>query len=192
MSYYNNSTATFCLLLKSGDIEENPGPVSTNKKSTAPRCNECEKAVAKNQMRCVCSQCFDFIHVKCARISNIKEISAAIPMKWTCPRCIGSLLPFYMDTISDGEPEYDNGTDDIVTQNLHLDALTEREAQLKVMHINTQSMVSTFDNLLITVKEYPFDIIAMSETWLKDNNLLLQYVTIPGYCHAFRNREKSK
>lgn len=113
-------------------------------------------------------------------------------MKWTCPRCIGSLLPFYMDTISDGEPEYDNGTDDIVTQNLHLDALTEREAQLKVMHINTQSMVSTFDNLLITVKEYPFDIIAMSETWLKDNNLLLQYVTIPGYCHAFRNREKSK
>lgn len=97
-----------------------------------------------------------------------------------------------MDTISDGEPENNNGTDDIVTQNLHLDALTEREAQLKVMHINTQSMVSTFDNLLITVKEYPFDIIAMSETWLKDNNLLLQYVTIPGYCHAFRNREKSK
>ena len=30
----------------------------------------------------------------------------------------------------------------------------------------------------------------MSETWLKDNALLLQYVTIPGYSHVFRNRNK--
>ncbi|CAB4006181.1 Hypothetical predicted protein [Paramuricea clavata] len=30
----------------------------------------------------------------------------------------------------------------------------------------------------------------MSETWLKENNLLLQHVTIPGYVHAFNNRDK--
>ncbi len=30
----------------------------------------------------------------------------------------------------------------------------------------------------------------MSETWLKDNELLLQHVSIPGCCHAFHNRDK--
>ena len=38
-------------------------------------------------------------------------------------------------------------------------------------------MVSTFDEPLLTVKEYPFDVITMSETWLKNNELLLQHVT---------------
>jgi exonuclease III len=50
-------------------------------------------------------------------------------------------------------------------------------------------MVSTFDELLVTIKEYPFDVIAMSETWLKNNPHLLHYVTIPGYTNVFRNRD---
>ena len=50
-------------------------------------------------------------------------------------------------------------------------------------------MVSTFNELLTTIKEYPFHIIAMSETWLKDNPHLLIYVTISGYSRVFRNRE---
>ena len=50
-------------------------------------------------------------------------------------------------------------------------------------------MISTFDNLLITLKDYQFNIVTMSETWLKDKNLLLQHVTIPGYSQVFRNRE---
>jgi exonuclease III len=40
------------------------------------------------------------------------------------------------------------------------------------------------------IERYAFDIITMSETWLKENNLLLQRVTIPGYVHAFNNRDK--
>ena len=58
------------------------------------------------------------------------------------------------------------------------------------MHINTQSMVSTFDHLCLLIQRYFFDVITMSETWLKENNLLIQYVTIPGYIHAFNNRDK--
>ena len=41
----------------------------------------------------------------------------------------------------------------------------------------------------LQIKEYPFDIIAMSETWLKDNSHLLNYVTISGYSCVFRDRE---
>ena len=75
------------------------------------------------------------------------------------------------------------------TIDIHLQALGNK-TQMKIMHINTQSMVSTFDGLLTSLSEYPFDIITMSETWLKDNDLLLQHVTIPGYCHTFQNRDR--
>ena len=50
-------------------------------------------------------------------------------------------------------------------------------------------MLSTFDELLVTIKEYSFDVIAMSETSLKNNPHLLNYVTIPGYSILYRNRD---
>lgn len=59
----------------------------------------------------------------------------------------------------------------------HLHVLQEGPHQLRIFHINTQSMASSFDELLATTEEYPFDIVTMSETWLKDNPLLLQCVT---------------
>ena len=49
-------------------------------------------------------------------------------------------------------------------------------------------MVTSFDNLLVMVNRYCFDIITMSETWLKENDLLLQHISIPGYLQAFNNR----
>ena len=57
------------------------------------------------------------------------------------------------------------------------------------MHLNTQSMVSTFDEFILTINQFPFDIITLSETWLKDNRHLLDYVSIPGYVNLFRNRD---
>lgn len=48
----------------------------------------------------------------------------------------------------------------------HLHVLQEGPHQLRIFHINTQSMASSFDELLATIEEYPFDIVTMSETWL--------------------------
>ena len=80
--------------------------------------------------------------------------------------------------------DYDNQND------VHLTTLQNNAKHLKIMHINTESMVSTFDHLCLLIQRYFFDVITMSETWLKENNLLIQYVTIPGYIHAFNNRDK--
>lgn len=150
---------------------------------------QCEKAVAKNHKRCVCTTCFDFTHVKCAQLINAKYVSARTPKEWICPECAISVLAFHMDEV----PELDNKSialadaeDTNKMYNIHLQALVDKNLQLKIMHINTQSMVSTFDGLLAILRQYPFDIITMSETWLKDNDLLLQHVTILGYCHAFQ------
>ena len=58
------------------------------------------------------------------------------------------------------------------------------------MHLNTQSMTSTFDSLHVVVQTYGFDVVTLSETWLKDNPHLLSHICIPGYANEFRNRDK--
>ena len=56
--YYSNSCSTFNILLRAGDIEENPGP-------TAPKCPMCNKTVGKNMPRCVCEVSKDVTHANC-------------------------------------------------------------------------------------------------------------------------------
>ena len=109
----------------------------------------------------------------------------------TCDRCLITLLPFHVQPDLDvsfrqeiSDDSLDDGPDE------HLKALTSRANQLRLAHLNTQSMVSTFDELLLTISKYPFDVIAMSETWLKNSPHLLEYVNIPGYSSTFRNRDK--
>ena len=67
--------------------------------------------------------------------------------------------------------------------------LRNRPSNLRVMHLNTQSMVSTFNEFLLTVTNHTLDIITLSETWLKDNPLLMEYVAIPGFNTEFRSRD---
>ena len=86
-------------------------------------------------------------------------------------------------SLSDTSCMSEPGTEDPDFVHEHLHVLQERSHQVRIFHINTQSVASSF-------VEYPFDIATMSETWLKDNPLLLQFVTIPSYSHVFRNHNK--
>ena len=72
---------------------------------------------------------------------------------------------------------------------LDIHPLCSNSGQLKIMHLYTQSMVSTFNELLLTVNSYPLDIVALRETWLRDQPQLLDYVSIPGFVTEFQNRE---
>ena len=65
--------------------------------------------------------------------------------------------------------------------------LQDQSKNLRIMHVNTQSMVSTFNEFLLMTETCPMGIITMSETWLKNNSALLEYVTIPGYTTVFRS-----
>ena len=136
---------------------------------------------------------FDLFHAKCTCISinESKSIQANTIYEWTCLRRVLTELSFH----SCADMKDSNGS---VYSCLneesdpHLDALKSKETQLKIMHVNTLSMITTFDNLLITVNHYSFDVITMSKTWLKENNVLLQHVTIPGYAQAFNNRHMTR
>jgi hypothetical protein len=110
---------------------------------------------------------------------------------WTCPHCISTELRFHgLENIVSESPINQSNFEQ--PHDHHLEALANNNKYIKVLHINTQSMVSTFDDLLFAIERYNFDVVCMSETWLKDNKLLLQHVSIPGYTQVFNNRGKAR
>ena len=179
-SYCANSSATRQLLLCCGDIATNPGPCTNTTKIPKTKCPKCEKTVRKHQCSAVCQVCYDQLHVKCTdlELTKVKKqlIQNQLMVKnWTCSRCLFCVLPFHSVRSIDQQHEDTNQNDSISSDavNEHLEALTSRPNQLRLVHINTQSMVSSFDELILLMKEYPYDVITMSETWLKNNPHLL-------------------
>ena len=71
--------------------------------------------------------------------------------------------------------------------NEHLEKLDELKKHISICHLNTQSMSSTFDEFQLMINQTRFDVIAISETWLKNGKHLLEYVRLPGYEFAYRN-----
>lgn len=179
--YYANSTACRRILLCAGDISPNPGPVT--------KCYKCEKPVKKNQFSLHCSVCYNLYHVNC---TDRKQISKSANLgTWTCSCCLWSILPFNhvrSDCLDHQatETSIDNLPD------CHQNALTANNSHLSIMHLNTQCMTSTFAEFTVLINSYNFDIIALSETWLKDNPLLLQHVSVPGYQLCYNNRNVCK
>jgi exonuclease III len=197
------------LLIQGGDIEVNPGPdhpkKTTTNKRIIPKCPICEKSVKSNNKQLICKVCFDRTHVLCTGISVfVKRVKSSAPCSWICQSCTLAELPFYgqefssffnADHTTEPEPtlrptqELDCNSLLQPTDDIHLEVLKNKANQLRLFHLNTQSMTSTFNEFLLTVKRYPFDVLTLSETWLKDNEDLLKHVSIPGFTFEYRNRE---
>ena len=97
------------------------------------------------------------------RINSTKRLKSYDAQRWICYRCHLKELQFFNK------------------QNL---------SYLRIAHLNKQSMSSTFDELQVMLYQHPFDIITLSETWLRNDTNLLQYVQIPGYSFCYKNRDE--
>ena len=178
--------ATFQLLLTAGDISPNPGPVPSTRKNsgttrkrqpvTTATCPQCEKTVRKKSKRVLCEVCLSLTRVRCSGISgfNAKQVCADTNLQWTCQQCLISVLP------SHACPELDSSTESVTAFHEFRDdeiqeILNANNNHLKIMHLNTQAMLSTFNEFLLTMKTYPME--------------LLEYVSTDGYQTEFRNRE---
>ena len=53
-------------------------------------------------------------------------------------------------------------------------------------------MSSKFDEFQFMINQTKFDVITLSETWLKNDKHLLEYVRLPGYEFAYRNRDERR
>ena len=69
--------------------------------------------------------------------------------------------------------------DQIIQNNVHSEAnlLETNRNHLSIAHLNRQSMSSTFDEFQVMLYQHPFDIITLSETWLRNNTNLTYYST---------------
>ena len=181
--YYLNTTATFNVILQAGDIESNPGPGFS-----PPKCSICTMKVCCNEKQLICKQCFESTNARCA---NFKNVKANNPLLRTCSHCLHTVLPFLNHSLNSSASSKDSThLIDLTDEDSHLLTLNTNKNNLKILHINTQSLTSSFDEFLLQQTKYNFDIVAMSETWLKNNDLLIKHVTIPGYDMLYKNREK--
>ena len=172
--YYSNHYARY-RLLTSGDIELNPGPNNGprigNQGDTnirTPKCNICYKTVRTNSKQLMCEHCKLLVHLNCAKNRNLKIENLKIARLWSCHACTLRELPLYHQGVlpmNKKELAVDNYTNTYVTK--------LQEHKTYKTHLNTQSMTSTFDEFQFMVNELKFDIITLSETWLKNDKHLL-------------------
>ena len=76
--------------------------------------------------------------------------------------------------------------------NTHVTKLQELKTYISICHLNTQSMTLTFDEFQFMVNKLKFDIITLSETWLKNEKYLLEYVNLLGYKFSYRSRNEKR
>ena len=67
------------------------------------------------------------------------------------------------------------------TINHDITALNEHRNQTSIAYLNAQCLSTSIDEFNVKLNSYGFDIISISETWLKENKDLIDYVQIPGY-----------
>jgi len=180
VSYYANSDATFNIIL-SGDIGRNPGP--------APKCTECNKGVGTNRKRLKCDKCLCLTHASCSSLSKSEQtrMTSRIVVKWTCKECTLSTLPFF--GLRDIDLNDSSLDEELIIENTHRNLLNENRNLTSIVHINTQSLPSSFTEFSTMLNLLEFDIITLSETWLQDNKDQEDYAQIPGYTPSFKHRK---
>ena len=124
--------------------------------------------------------------MKC--ITSNKKVSSNLTQDWMCLTCFQSTLPFskVRDLHVLGSSLINEGVE---YQDQHINMLSKHQCYTSVVHINTQSLPSSLHELSLMMNSYQSDIVAVSETWLKDNKTQLEYVQINGYSSLWKNRE---
>ena len=133
------------------------------------------------------------VHLQCSTLKAILIIkNSRKAHEWVCESCHFRELPFSgvreFHEITATSPTKINSVD---YENIHISNFKSHGKHLSIGHLNTQSMVSSFDEFNVMLQEHPFDILTLSET-LKDDANLLNYVQIPGYKFSYKNRNERR
>ena len=158
-------------LILSGDVKENPGTGFRKLK-----CNQCEKTVIS---KC----CKNYFHETC-----IKYVFVTVGRTFTCSDCF-----FYELLFRNCHLPVDNLTislnyENFVDFNPYLEMLNNHRNRVSIAHLNTQRLLSTFDEFEVMLDTYEFHVKALTETRLRDFEHLINYVQISGYNFEYNNR----
>jgi hypothetical protein len=132
------------LILLSGDVNPNPGPVKYP-------CSVCEKPVAKNHRALQCDQCDSWVHIKCDNPpmtpKEYEKFMTITHLTWECPSCRLPNLSdsFFMDrsninlansfsALSDSNESLASDSDS------SQQSFTKRPGTIRFMTMNCQSL----------------------------------------------------
>ena len=179
VNYYANTVATRSLIL-CGDIETNPG-------TGFSKCNIFNKNVNKNHRRIICSTCQNSVHAICSGVPDYQKMKSRVPRYHICQFCTFSIeLPFYKSNLFDLDKSLGGENFD---QCQHKFLIQNNPKKSSVGHLNTQLLCSSFDEFSEFMHSYKFDSMTLSETWLKNDKHMIDYVQIEGYNTEFRHRQ---
>jgi len=165
------------LLMISGDINPNPGPVS---------CPYCHRTIAKNHRFVCCTRCNSSYHIKCANISPKEYKIMQADNSFFCTVCFNDTMPF-----SNGENSYLENADSDASFNENTQSLNEVLGRkgLKFAHLNINGISSKLDQIRIILFESNLDILCLNETKIDDNTKDTD-INIPGYTLFRKDRNK--
>ena len=164
------------LLLMSGDVEINPGPVYRFP------CTVCETPVRKNQRGVDCDSCRRWTHAACCGMSATEYhqlCTQGESFPWVCPPCMMQEIPF-MNCSLNWEPVHGHKSVDGLLKTSQLSDGSESYMNslpkppfpgLSCMCLNARSIVNKNLDLLAMLDANRMHILAVSETFLDDNIL---------------------
>ena len=138
--------------------------------------------------------CYSLTHVNCQQLSqeaqNLIRAKNAVP--WICEHCTIATLPFHSQNSLNVSHDTINSDLEEEKRDNHFQILRKHKNSLKILHLNARSLVSSIDKFRVLVNTYSFDIYTISETWLSNNQMLIDHVQIPQFKLSFKNRETKR
>ncbi|CAG2210856.1 unnamed protein product [Mytilus edulis] len=186
-------TTSICirLLLLSGDVSLNPGPVKFP-------CGTCEKGVRKNQRAIQCDDCNVWFHLKCIDLPlNEYELLGSTTDSWFCKICY---LPDFSDSYFIDFNEESNAPNDSLSSNstsgvnklLFQDLRETRRLHPKnfiAAYVNINSLRYKFDEVKDLLTDNIVDLLMIAESKL-DNTFQDNLFQVEGYKLQRRDRNQ--
>ena len=158
------------LLLISGNVSPNPGPVKDP-------CSVCTKPVAANHKALLCDKCTKWCHngPKCGKVKvkDYKEYVEKESFEWICPIC---------------SEEINQEKEDGVFSNIK--NILYQQPGLKIGHLNVDGLRGKLPEIKLVLQETGLDILAIRETKLAAN-VTENEIGMDGYFVVRKDRDRN-
>lgn len=136
-------------------------------------CVCCNQVVRSNQRGILCTKCQNWTHIKCVDISKtLYDDKNEHFINWQCPKCILQQLPFFdadIHTLNSTIATPTEISDDLSKSINDTEYTFPNNPGVKLAHLNIRSINNKFDEVYAFLKESPYDILSLSETWLQED-----------------------
>lgn len=160
------------LVLLSGDIQLNPGPVKQP-------CSVCKNPVARTHRALRCDSCMDKCHIgkNCGNVDpkQYEVIKLSVPrLPWVCPPCL-ALYDQAQQQQHQPSHQHETGIGQVHGEccyQLLKSKLCQRKEILSVAHINVNGILTRnkLDEVKLMLEITGLDLLGVTETKLNQNN----------------------